>query len=239
MIMRLQKLIAASGFCSRRAAEELIRSGRVAVNGETASLGDSADSERDQITIDNKPLRQAAERTYIMLNKPRGYVTTMSDERGRKTVADLISGLDVRVFPVGRLDMDSEGMLLMTNDGELANALAHPSGEIEKTYKVRVRGSVSEASLNTLRQPLVIDGKPIKPAKVQLLGETTDSALISVTISEGRNRQVRKMCDLAGLEVLRLKRVAEGGLSLGDLPSGKWRFLNAKEIASLHMHTNT
>ena len=233
MIMRLQKLIAASGFCSRRAAEELIRSGRVAVNGETASLGDSADSERDQITIDNKPLRQAAERTYIMLNKPRGYVTTMSDERGRKTVADLILGLDVRVFPVGRLDMDSEGMLLMTNDGELANALAHPSGELEKTYKVRVRGSVSEASLNTLRQPLVIDGKPIKPAKVQLLGETTDSALISVTISEGRNRQVRKMCEAAGLKVTRLMRVSEGGVELGTLESGKWRRLTEEELDML------
>ena len=239
MQMRLQKLIAASGYCSRRAAESLIADGRVAVNGVIAGIGQSADDSRDEITIDNVPLRREAGRTYIMLNKPRGYVTTMSDERGRRTVAELTEDVGARVFPVGRLDLDSEGLLLMTDDGELANLLMHPKNEVEKTYHVRTRGGNLDKALAFLGTPMEIDGKPISPAKIRLLDSSGDGALISVTISEGRNRQVRKMCDKAGLRVLRLKRVSEGGISLGSLPAGKWRFLNAKEIASLQKHTKS
>lgn len=239
MQMRLQKLIAASGYCSRRAAESLISEGRVAVNGAVAAIGQSADDEHDEITIDNIPLRREAERTYIMLNKPRGYVTTMSDEMGRKTVAELTADVGVRVFPVGRLDLDSEGLIIMTDDGELANLLMHPKNEVEKTYHVRARGGDLNKALAFLATPMEIDGKPIKPAKIKLIDASDDNALISVTISEGRNRQVRKMCEMAGLQVLRLKRVSEGGITLGALPTGEWRFLNAKELASLQKHTKT
>ena len=235
---RLQKLIAASGLCSRRAAEGLIEQGRVEINGVVASLGQSADESRDTITVDGKPLRREAGRTYIMLNKPRGYITTMSDDRGRKTVAQLTQDVGVRVFPVGRLDLDSEGLLIMTDDGELANRLTHPSNEVEKTYHVRVRGGDLNKAIAVLSSPLVLDGKPIKPAKIRLLDDTPEGALLSVTISEGRNRQVRRMCEMAKLRVLRLKRVSEGGINLGTLPTGKWRALNAKELASLQKHTN-
>lgn len=237
MQMRLQKLIAAAGYCSRRAAERLIEEGRVSVNGARAALGQSADDSRDEIIIDNVPLRFAAERTYIMLNKPRGYVTTMSDERGRKTVAELTADIGVRVFPVGRLDLNSEGLIIMTDDGELANRLMHPKNDVEKIYHVRTRGGDLNRAISLLSAPMEIDGRPIKPAKIKLLDSSPDGALISVAITEGRNRQVRKMCEKAGLDVLRLKRVAEGGISLGSLPSGKWRFLNAKEIANLQKHT--
>lgn len=237
MQMRLQKLIAAAGFCSRRAAEVLITDGRVTVNGVVAALGQSADDERDTIAIDNVPLRREAGRTYIILNKPRGYLSSMSDDRGRKTVADLTRDVGARVFPVGRLDLDSEGLLLMTDDGELSNRLMHPSSEVSKTYHVRVRGASLDKAIEILSSPLIIDGKPIKPAVIKLLDEFPDGALLSVTITEGRNRQIRKMCDQSRLSVLRLKRVSEGGINLGTLPVGKWRFLNAKELAILQKHT--
>ncbi len=236
MEMRLQKIIAASGYCSRRAAEKLISEGRVTVNGQIAFLGSSADSGKDLIKIDGNPLSKFRERTYIMLNKPRGYVSTMKDERNRKTVADLTRDVPARVFPVGRLDLDSEGLLIMTDDGELSNRLMHPSFDIKKTYHVSVRGENLPKSLEILRSALVIDGSPIRPAVVKQIRETDGGALLSITISEGRNRQVRKMCAMAGLSVARLKRVSEGPLRLGELPVGKWRSLTKPELENLQKY---
>lgn len=229
---RLQKLISASGLCSRRAAEKLIAEGRVRVNGLVSSIGESADIDADIITVDGKALSAVGEHTYLMLNKPRGFVTTLSDERGRRTVAELVSDCGRRVYPVGRLDLDSEGLLLMTDDGEFANAMMHPRYEIEKTYETLVSGD-SEAGLSILRSALDIDGYIIKPARVEVLGEEGNKTLLSVTIHEGRNRQVRKMCEKAGLRVHRLRRTKEGPLRLGSLPLGKWRKLDENEMNEL------
>ena len=233
MEQRLQKIIASSGFCSRRAAEKLIEEGRVTLNGEKASLGDSADDTLDEIRIDNNPLAKNEQRTYIMLNKPRGFLSSMSDDRGRRTVAELTADVGVRVYPVGRLDYDSEGLLIMTDDGELAHRLMHPSHEIGKTYELRAQGGDMARALELLRSPLDIDGYIIKPAEVKLLNQSENDALFSITITEGRNRQIRKMCEQAGIKVIRLKRVAEGSLKLGKLPSGEWRYLEAAEIENL------
>ncbi len=228
MAERLQKLISAAGIASRRAAEALIAAGRVTVNGETASLGASADRERDTVCVDGVPLCFAAARTYIMLHKPRGYVTTLSDERGRPTVAELVRDAGARLYPVGRLDMDSEGLLLLTDDGAFANALTHPSHEIDKVYRVTVSGDVA-AALPRLRAMREIDGEPIRAPRAEL---SPDGALL-ITIHEGKNRQVRRMCAAAGLTVRRLVRVAEGALTLGDLPVGAWRYLTADEVNSV------
>ena len=218
---------------SRRTAETLLTEGRVRVNGAPATLGESADPETDRITVDGKPLPTVKEMVYIMLNKPRGYLTTMSDDRGRKTVVELTSGVGTRVYPVGRLDYDSEGLLLMTNDGALAQKLEHPSFDIKKTYLVRVKGENIRAALPVLRSPLVLDGYRIRPAEVKLLKRTNVGALLLFTISEGRNRQIRRMCELAGLTVLRLRRISESGIALGDLPVGKWRSLTDAELENL------
>lgn len=210
---RLQKLISSAGLASRRAAEELIKQGRVKVNGETASLGMSADPELDDIRVNGKRLRISGTRVYIMLNKPRGYVTTLSDEKGRKTVAELVKGAGRRLYPVGRLDLNSEGLLIMTDDGEAANALMHPSHEVGKTYRVTVSGREPEAAVRELEALREVEGEPIRPAQVSLAGETGEGKyMLDVTIHEGRNRQVRKMCAAAGLEVRRLVRIAEGEL---------------------------
>ena len=232
MTQRIQKILSARGVASRRKAEEMIIAGRVTVNGKVALLGDSADPDTDRILIDGKPLPSAAGAVYIMLHKPRGYVTTLSDEKGRKTVAQLVSDCGQRVYPVGRLDYDSEGLLLLTNDGEFANAMMHPSHRVEKTYAVWVSG-YREVATQRLKQPIVLDGYRIQPPKVSLIRFEDNKALYHVTISEGRNRQVRRMCAHAGMEVLRLKRIREGKLELGDLPLGKWRYLTEKEIAEL------
>ena len=238
MSERIQKLIASSGLCSRRSAEALIEQGRVTVNGATASLGDCA-LPGDTIAVDGKPLPRGGGLTYIMLNKPRGYVTTMSDDRGRKTAAELVADLGVRVFPVGRLDMDSEGLLLMTNDGRLANRLTHPSHMVKKVYQVRVKGNDLHSAARLMREPMNIDGYTVGPSSVRVLKDGGESGgLLSVTITEGRNRQVRKMCEKAGLKVLRLRRVAEGGLALGSLPVGKWRFLSQAEVDKLQKQSN-
>lgn len=230
---RLQKIIAAAGLVSRRAAEEALRNGRVSVNGRTATLGEKADPDLDEIRLDGATLCASEEKVYLMLHKPRGYVCTLSDEKGRKTVADLVQGVGTRVFPVGRLDLDSEGLLLMTNDGEFANRLMHPSHEVDKTYLAWTEGEDPPQSADRLSQPLTIDGYKLRPAKVRLIRMTGEhGALLSVTIHEGRNRQVRKMCDAVGLRVTRLLRVREGSLELGDLPSGKWRPLTKEEIDS-------
>ena len=233
MEQRVQKIIAASGFCSRRAAEKLIEEGRVSVNGRVAALGTTADDSEDRIEIDNKPLTKNAQRTYIMLNKPRGYISTMSDDKGRRTVAELTADVGVRVYPVGRLDYDSEGLLIMTDDGELAHKLMHPSHEIGKTYELRAQGDDIPRALEIMRSPLEIDGYRIKPAQVKLLKQSENDVLLSITITEGRNRQIRKMCDFAGLKAIRLRRVAEGSLKLGKLDVGKWRYLDDTEIENL------
>lgn len=229
---RLQKILSAAGAASRRTAEGYITAGRVTVNGVRAALGDKADPDRDEICLDGTPLRKAERRTYLMLNKPRGFVTTLSDEKGRRTVAELVSGCGARVWPVGRLDMDSEGLLLMTDDGDLTHKLLHPSHEVEKEYHVWVRGDVANA-LPILRGPIELDGIPLHPAEVHLLRTDERGSILSVVIHEGRNRQVRRMCALAGLEVSRLRRVREGKVLLGALPVGRWRALTGGELRTL------
>lgn len=229
---RLQKLLAQAGLCSRREAERWILEGRVLVNGHAASLGDRADMRRDKIQVDGKPIGMAEEKRYLMLYKPRGYVTTMHDERGRKTVADLVRDCSARVVPVGRLDYNSEGLLLLTNDGDLVNALTHPRHEVEKHYEVRVRGRLD--NIPRLAEPMTIDGYAIRPADVVILERDEQRAKLRLTIHEGRNRQIRKMCEQCGLEVRRLKRVAVGELPLDPhLKSGAWRDLTADELAYL------
>lgn len=230
---RIQKLMAQAGLCSRRAAEQIIRAGGVTVNGRPASLGDTADPARDKILVHGKPLRRAEEKVYLMLNKPRGYVSTLKDERGRKTVRQLVAGCHARVYPVGRLDADSEGLLLMTNDGDLTLSLTHPSHEAGKTYLVSVRGDLTR--LAELERPMDIDGYTVRPAKVYIRDQASPTeAHIEMTIHEGRNRQIRKMCEKCGLDVRRLKRVAVGDLHLDPkLAPGKWRMLTPEEIAYL------
>ena len=229
---RLQKILSARGIASRRKAEEMVMQGAVTVNGRTAVLGDSADPDMDVILVEGKPLSAQQQFVYLMLNKPRGYVTTLSDEKGRKNTAQLVADCGVRVYPVGRLDMDSEGLLLFTNDGEFANRLMHPKHEVKKTYDVWVTGYSSGAE-ERLKMPIELDGYLIKAPLVKLLGTENDKARLRVTIHEGRNRQVRRMCDAAGMQVTRLKRIREGNLSLGDLPVGKWRYLTAYEVGQL------
>ena len=235
MMERLQKILASRGVCSRRKAEEMIAAGRVTCNGTVAKLGDSADPDQDEILLDGIALPSQDDHVYIMLNKPRGYVTTLADEKGRKNAAQLVADCGKRVYPVGRLDMDSEGLLLFTNDGEFANNLMHPKHEVNKTYRVVVRG-YTDAGFEKLKEPVTLDGYTIRKPDVVLehKSQTSDRAELLVTIHEGRNRQVRRMCDLAGMKVLRLIRISEGNLRLGRLPSGKWRYLTAEEVASLN-----
>lgn len=225
---RLQKILSAHGLCSRRAAETWLAAGRVTVNGRPAEVGEKADPDKDDIRVDGRPLKGLDRRTYLLLNKPRGYVTTLSDEKGRKTVADLVKDCGARVWPVGRLDLDSEGLLILTDDGELTQRLLHPSHEVEKEYLVWVKGDIPTA-LPVLRGPMELDGVPLSPARVERAGEN----ILSVTIHEGRNRQVRRMCAQAGLQVTRLRRVREGALTLGELKPGRWRRLGPEEVALL------
>ena len=230
MTERLQKIISTAGLMSRRAAEECITAGRVKVNGLVASLGDKADPDLDTILVDGVPLPKTGDKVYIMLNKPKGFVTTLSDEKGRNNVSDLVKSLGQRIYPVGRLDMYSEGLLIMTNDGDFANRVMHPSHQIDKTYLTQVKGDDIGLRIEYLRQPMDIDGYWIGPAEVDIVGLIPGGAEICITIHEGRNRQVRKMCQQAGLKVLKLCRIREGHLELGDLPVGKWRHLTAEEI---------
>ena len=232
MAERLQKILSARGVASRRKAEEMIQSGLVTVNGITAKLGDTADADTDEIVIDGRPLPKQEACIYIMLHKPRGYVTTLSDEKGRPNAAQLVADCGVRVYPVGRLDMDSEGLLLFTNDGDFANSLMHPKHEVKKTYDVWVTGYHPGAEVS-LSRPITLDGYTIRPPKVKLLRAEGKKAKFQVTIHEGRNRQVRRMCEAAGMVCTRLRRVREGSLSLGDLPLGKWRYLTAEEVEVL------
>ena len=225
---RLQKLLSAAGECSRRQAEGYIQAGRVTVNGQTAQLGDRADPARDRVELDGKPVLTRSGRTYIMLNKPRGYVTTLSDEKGRKTVAELVADCPARVWPVGRLDMDSEGLLLLTDDGALTHRLTHPAHQVEKEYQVRVTGDL-ERALPLLSAPVWSEGEKLTADRVERTGRDT----VTVVIHQGKNRQVRRMCAAAGLKVNRLRRVREGAVCLGGLWPGQWRPLTAAELAAL------
>lgn len=229
---RLQKILSARGVASRRKAEEMIQQGLITVNGITAVLGDTADPDADEILVEGRPLPKQENHVYILLNKPRGYVTTLSDEKGRPNAAQLVADCGVRVYPVGRLDMDSEGLLLFTNDGAFANALMHPKHEVKKTYDTWVTGYTPGAEVR-LSRSITLDGYTIRPPKVTLIRAEGSKAKFQITIHEGRNRQVRRMCEAAGMICTRLRRIKEGGLALGNLPLGKWRHLTAEEVEAL------
>ena len=231
MTDRIQKILSARGMCSRRQAEEWIRQGRVSCNGQICQLGCTADPEIDDIRVDGKALPAQAAFVYIMLNKPKGYVTTLSDEKGRKNAAQLVESCGLRVYPVGRLDMDSEGLLLFTNDGEFAQKMMHPSHCVDKTYLVTVKG-FSQAALTRLSKPMTLDGYSLQIPQVQVVSDGGQTVL-RFTIHEGRNRQVRRMCAIAGMQVKRLVRIEEGKLQLGQLKSGQWRYLSEQEVALL------
>ena len=230
---RLQKILSAAGICSRRQAENYISAGRVTVNGAVASLGDQADPGTDRIELDGTPVGRPAEKKYLMLNKPRGYMTTLSDEKGRPDVAQLVRDCGDRVYPVGRLDMDSDGLLLLTNDGGFAQYLAHPSHEMDKEYLVTVGGALSGCEGRLAALTVLEDGTPIVPAQVKVMKREAGYWTLSIVIHQGLNRQIRRMCAQVGLKVLRLQRIREGNLALGDLPQGKWRYLTREEIDDL------
>ena len=228
--IKLQKYFSDCGILSRRAAEEEIKQGKVTVNGERAFLGMRIFPDVDVVVYKGaRVLAQSEEKLYILLNKPRGIVTTLSDEKGRPTVLSLISGLGARVYPVGRLDIDSDGLLLLTNDGALTNKLTHPRHKIPKIYNVTVKGEVTEGALTLLSSPLVIDGYKIQPVEVEIIKKEPSQTILKMTLYEGRNRQIRKMCALADLKITRLTRVALGNIALGSLEVGKWRFLTQSE----------
>ena len=231
--IRISKYLSEQGLMSRRTADEEISAGRVSVNGKTATLGQKIDPVSDVVSYKGKPVGGEVKKVCIMLNKPRGYVTTMEDERGRKCVADLVSDVGVRVYPIGRLDRDSEGLLLLTNDGELANMLTHPKYHKPKVYNVKVRGTVDEKTLERLRRPFNIDGYITKSAEVKKIGEADEITSLSIRLFEGRNRQIRKMCDKCSLDVLELRRVSIGEIKLGELQTGKWRMLDRAQTDKL------
>ncbi|GHU55927.1 pseudouridine synthase [Clostridia bacterium] len=232
--IRIQKIIAESGFCSRRKAEEYIEKGDVSVNGHPVKVGDKALSS-DLITVQGEKIIVSKKKQlyYIMLNKPRGYVTTMSDEQDRKCVLDLIKNIPERVYPVGRLDRNSEGLLLFTNDGKFANDIAHPSKHITKTYRVSVRPDITEEQVLKLTEPIEIDGKLTEPANVYVKERGQGRAIIVITIKEGRNRQIRRLCEHANLNVARLRRIGVGPLKMGLLAPGEWRDLTKDELRAI------
>ena len=231
--VRLQKFLAESGVASRRKSEELIEGGKVKVNGRVASIGDKVNPKKDTVTVNGKKIIKQKNLTYIMLHKPRGFITTMSDEMDRKCVAELIKDVPGRVYPVGRLDRDSEGMLLFTNDGEFANAMTHPTKHVPKTYRVTVRPSISEEQITALTQGVIIDDRKTAPAEVRVVLKEEGRVVLEIILYEGRNRQIRKMCEEVGLEVARLKRTAIGSIKLGMLAQGKYRELTPDEVHKL------
>ncbi len=233
MQQRLQKIIAAAGYCSRRRAEELIAAGRIRVDGRIATLGDQANAETNIILIDDKPLKAAENLVYFLLNKPLGTVTTLSDPEGRPVVSDLVRDLPVRLFPVGRLDINASGLLLMTNDGALANRLAHPSHQVDKIYLVKVRGRLSEESKNMMEKGIVLEDGLTAPAKVANLRVRGSHTWFELTIHEGRNRQVRRMCEALGHQVNRLVRIGYAFLTLDELAPGQKRVLTDQEVKRL------
>lgn len=232
-LVRLQKYLADCGVASRRKAEEMIASGAVRVNGKPAQIGDKIDPSRDKVYAYNRRVVSATKMVYLMLHKPRGFVTTMEDEKGRKCVAELVENVGTRVYPVGRLDRESEGLLLMTNDGKFAFEMTHPSHQIPKTYRVTVRPSITEDQITQLCVGIMIDGRKTAPAQVRVLTKEKDRVVLEMVLTEGRNREIRKMCESLGLEVARLKRIAIGNVKLGMLHPGDWRMLNEQEMSSL------
>lgn len=238
--IRLQKILADYGIASRRHAEKLIEQGLVKVNGLVAKIGDKADPIRDKIIVQGKKRLSLMKKKYyyIMLNKPRGYITTMNDERNRKCVADLIRDIPARLFPIGRLDRESEGLLFFTNDGAFAHQLMHPSHQVDKVYRVSVKPSVSKQQLEIIQRGMDIDGQTTAPAKVHVVHELEDRCILDISIHEGRNRQIRKMFEALNLEVSRLKRISIGPVQLGTLPPGKWRFLKDDELKALSFSPN-
>lgn len=232
--IRIQKIIADCGYCSRRKAEELMSAGRVKLNGHSVKLGDKA-SVRDIITVDGERIFIPKKKNYIylMLNKPRGYVTTMNDEMGRKCVTELLEGIDERVYPVGRLDRNSEGLLLFTNDGSFANSIMHPAKQISKTYRVTIRPDISDEQLVALSDGIELDGRKTLPANVVVKDKEPGRVVLLITIREGRNRQIRRMCEAVGLEVARLRRISIGPLKLGMLKPGAYRELTSDELRAI------
>lgn len=231
--IRLQKFLSQCAVASRRKSEELILAGKVKVNGKVAGLGDKINPKRDTVTVSGKKIVSNKKHYYIMLHKPRGFITTMEDEMGRKCVAQLVKDVGARVYPVGRLDKDSEGLLLMTNDGEFANHLTHPSKHVPKTYRVTVRPTVTEEQLLKFNEGIEIDGRKTAPADAHIVDKSENRVVLEVILHEGRNRQIRKMCEELGLEVARLKRTHIGSIKLGMLPQGKWRELTEDEVHKL------
>ena len=231
--VRLQKYMADNGVASRRKCEELIAAGKVKVNGKVAQIGDKVDPKNDVVSVGGRKLVKETGYVYLMLNKPRGYVTTMSDEMERKCVAELVADVGKRVYPVGRLDRDSEGLLLFTNDGEFANAMTHPSRHIAKTYRVSVRPKITDEQITVLTSSLMIDGRKTLPADVRVVSSDGDKSVLEIVLYEGRNRQIRRLCEEAGLETVRLKRLAVGQLKLAGLKVGEYRSLTHDEVALL------
>ncbi len=231
--VRLQKYLSECGVASRRKAEDLIAAGKVKVNGKPASIGDKIDPKNDTVVVAGKKVRKSKKNTYIMLHKPRGFITTLSDEMGRKCVAQLIEDVGTRVYPVGRLDRDSEGLLLLTDDGEFANSLTHPTHHVPKTYRVTVRPTITEEQVTALTTGIEIDGRMTMPSEVRVLEKKEGRVVLEIIIYEGRNRQIRKMCDALGLEVARLKRTQIGSVKLGMLKQGDWRNLTDEEVHKL------
>lgn len=231
--IRLQKFLSQTGVASRRKAEEWIAEGKVKVNGRKAALGDKVDPVRDKVTVAGKRVVNDTKKMYVMLNKPRGFVTTLKDEQDRKCVAMLVEDAGQRLFPIGRLDRNSEGLLLMTNDGEFANMLTHPSRHVNKVYRVTVREQAQEEQLMQMREGIELDGRKTLPCEIRILERYADRTVLRFVITEGRNRQIRRMCEAVGLTVIRLKRTEIAGVKLGMLPQGKWRELNEKEMKHL------
>ncbi|MBO5106276.1 MAG: rRNA pseudouridine synthase [Clostridia bacterium] len=231
--IRLQKYMSENGIASRRKSEEMIEAGKVKVNGRVATLGDKVDPIRDKIVVSGKRVVRTKTKMYIMLHKPRGFVTTMSDELGRKCVSELVEDAGVRLFPVGRLDRNSEGLLLMTNDGAFSNMLTHPSRHVSKVYRVTVREKVTEEQLTKLTEGIMLDGTKTLPCDIHIIDKGENRTVLNVVLYEGRNRQIRRMCEAVGLTVIRLKRTEIAGVRLGMLPQGKWRELNEKEMQHL------
>ena len=231
--VRLQKFLSEAGVASRRKAEEMIENGEVKVNGRKAKVGYSVDPVHDLVTVKGKKVVREKSLRYILLHKPRGFVTTTDDELGRKCVLDLLKDIPERVYPVGRLDRNSEGALLLTNDGEFANAMMHPSRRISKTYRVTVRPPVTESMIDAFSTGIEIDGRMTAPAEARIVTKEENRVVLEIVLYEGRNREIRKMCESLGLEVARLKRTAIGSLKLGMLPQGQWRDLTEQEIDKL------
>lgn len=238
--IRLQKFFTDTGIMSRRASEKVILAGNVKINGKIATLGDKVDPENDTVVYNGKVIRpEGLKKRYIMLNKPLGYVTTTNDEKGRETVLSLLDGIDERLYPVGRLDMYSEGLLILTNDGELTNRLTHPKHEMSKVYSVIIKGEISPDALHKLNSPMEIDGYKLKPVKVRIVSQKEGSTNTLFTLNEGRNRQIRKMCEAVGLTIMRLTRISIGKLKLAELERGKWRDLTKNEIEYLKGERDT